>query len=447
MIGMPHTSIEPIVLPTVCAQDPASHVVVNEGETLIERSVLQGGIRVITQQVPATHSVSIGMWIGAGSRDEHSGHFGSTHYLEHLLFKGTKRYSAFDISNAFDAVGGDANAATGKEQTHYVARILAHDLPMAVDVLADMVSQPLLTQEDFDMERTVILEELAASADDPQDVAYEQWFTQIFADQDLGRPVGGTKQTVLATPRQAVIDHYQRAYQPDGLVVAAAGNVDHLALCKLVVEKLAHSDWDIRQNVPPRAGRSQADLPITAASTCDLLRDGEQTHLIVGARSIRATDTRRPVMSILLTALGGGMSSRLFQEVREKRGLAYTAYAFDSAYTDAGAFAMYAGCAANHVAEVEKVMIGQLEDIATHGLGADERRRVMGQLRGSIALDMEGNGSRMSRLGRSETLHGRIYTIDQTLERLRRVTNDDIRALAQLLLERPRIRTCVGPHV
>lgn len=444
---MVDNAIKPTILPSVPASDPSSTITIDEGDTRIKRSVLPGGIRLITQKVPATRSVAIGMWFSVGSRDEHSGHYGSTHYLEHLLFKGTPKYSAYDISHAFDAVGGDANAATGKEQTRYHAHILSHDLPMATDVLMDMVTRPLLTQHDFDMERTVILEELAASNDDPTNVAAEAWLSQNFYNQDLGRPVGGTKETVLATPRQAVVDHYQRAYSSQTLIVAAAGDVDHDDLAQMVMHHAHANGWDATSDSAPQPVRRAHDLPITQAISNDIYRDAQQTHLFIGARSIRAADPKRPAMSLLLTALGGGMSSRLFQEVREKRGLAYSAYAFDSAYSDSGAFSMYAGCAPNHVDEVEKVMIGQLEDIAANGLGEAERQRVMGQLRGGIVLDMEGNEARMARLGRSEAIHGQIYTIDQTMHRLENVTNDDIADLAGMLLERPRIRTTVGPRL
>ncbi|MDO5746315.1 MAG: pitrilysin family protein [Actinomycetaceae bacterium] len=440
-------TVTPYDLPHVTYTDTLAHITIPEGETQIHRSVLPGGIRVITQQVPATRSVAIGMWFAVGSRDEHSGHYGSTHYLEHLLFKGTKRFSAIDIARSFDEVGGDTNATTAKEYTHYYAHVLGENVPMAIDVLMDMVTAPRLSAEDFDTERTVILEELAMSADDPSDVAHESWAGQVFYNQDLGRPVGGTKATVLATPREAVIEHYRKTYSSQTLVVSASGAVDHEQVCELVLEHARDNGWDTTSESAPQPVRQGKELDLTEAMNRRIERDWSQAHILVGSRSFSATDERRPAMSLLLTILGGGMSSRLFQEVREKRGLAYTTYAFDSAYSDSGAFAMYAGCTPDNAAEVERVMLGELEGIASGNISEDEVARACGQLRGGIALDMEVNGARMSRLGRSEIVRGEIYTIDQVLQRLREVRPEDISSVAQLLMERPRVRTYVGPAV
>ena len=337
----------------------------------MRRTVLPGGVRVLTEQMPSLRSATLGAWVGVGSRDETSGHHGSTHFLEHLLFKGTTRRSAFDIAEAFDAVGGEANAVTGKEHTCYFARVLDNDLPMAVDVIGDMVTSATITPEDLDAERGVILEELAMNDDDPADVAHERFSEQVLGDHPLGRPIGGTPESIRAVTRDAVWDHYQQHYRPAGLVVTAAGGVDHDRLCEQVVEALRHDGWPVDDGVEPLAARPAGDgsggfepVGADAGSVLTVKRSTEQAHLLLGGLGICSTDPRRYAMSVLNAVLGGGMSSRLFQEVREKRGLAYSVYSFSAAYSDSGYFGMYAGCTPARVGEVVDLLTSEWARLA-----------------------------------------------------------------------------------
>ena len=437
----------PIDLPLPLEGESPSSMTIADGDTEVRRTILPGGVRVLTQQVPATRSVALSLWVPVGSRDETPDHAGSTHFLEHLLFKGTQRRSALDIAVAFDSVGGESNAETGKESTDYWARILDADLPMAVDVLVDMVSNSRLDLTDFDLERGVILDELAMAEDSPSEVVHDAFALAVHGDTPLGRPVGGTAQAIRDVSREAVWDHYQGAYAPQTLVVAAAGHVEHDQLIDLVTNALDGAGWgEATSGVhAPRPRRSTAGARAEGLGDVVRQRDVEQAHVIIGAPSLRAGDERRPVMSMLLGVLGGSMSSRLFQEVREKRGLAYSTYAFDAPYADAGAFGMYAGTSPANVAEVEAIMNGQLEDLAANGPTETEMARVRGQLRGGLALGLEDMWSRMTRLGRSE-VQGRYLTVEAGLARINAVSAQEVQGLAAELASASRRRAVVVPR-
>ncbi len=421
-------------------------------DTQVRRSVLPGGVRVLTESMPGLRSATVGAWVGVGSRDEADGHHGSTHFLEHLLFKGTSRRSALDIAEAFDAVGGEANAVTGKEHTCYYARVLDADLPMAVDVIGDMVTSARLDPEDLDAERGVILEELAMNDDDPSDVAHEQFARIVLGDNPLGRPIAGTPESIRSVPRDAVWDHYQQHYRPEGLLIAAAGGVDHDQVCALVAEALAAAGWPADPAQGPLARRVSGDaagglVPTGAeqGSVLTVRRSTEQANLLLGGLGLLATDPRRYTMSVLNAVLGGGMSSRLFQEIREKRGLAYSVYSFSAGYADSGYFGLYAGCTPGKVAQVVELLAHEWERMATEPISADELERALGQLSGGLVLGMEDTGSRMSRLGKAELVYGEFVSIDESLERIRAVTATDVRDLAAELYARPRSLAVVGP--
>lgn len=424
----------------------ASRLSINEGETLIERSILPGGIRLITQQVPASPSVVLGFWIPAGSRDEGPQHLGSTHYLEHLLFKGSATRTAKQISRAFDAVGGELNAATAKESTHYYCRVLSRDLPMAVAVLTEMLARPTLASPDFELERAVILDELAMSQDDPQDVGYEKFLGELFPSSPLGLPVGGTAQTVADTPLEAVKAHHQRWYQPRHLVVAAAGDIKHDRLAQLILDAADKNGWPLPAGTDPEVPqRTQPDPAVPASSVVE--KTVEQGQIFIGTRSLPANDPQRDTLSLLLTVLSGGMSSRLFQEIREKRGLAYSTYAFDSAYSDSGSFGLYAGCAPNNLAQVGELLVAELEKLAEHGVPEGELAEALGQLSGGVLLGMDDNRARMARLGRAEVNGGRLRTIEQLNASLREVTSAQISELAAQFLGLPQVKVVVRPAV
>ena len=443
-------------LPLGPAGTPGVEVRVDTGAgAQVRRSVLPGGIRVLTEAMPSQRSATFGAWVAVGSRDETDGHHGSTHFLEHLLFKGTPTRDAMAIASAFDAVGGEANAATGKEHTCYYARVLDADLPMATEVIVDMVTSALLDEGEFASEREVILEELAMTEDDPGDVAYERFAGQVFGQHPLGRPIGGTPATIGAVPRSAVFEHYQRMYTPSELVVTAAGGVDHDMLCEQVLAGVARGGWSLPADAVPASRRATGEsftsrvaagpgMP-TAPSALTVHRGTEQANILLGGFGPAGNDERRFTLTVLNAVLGGSMSSRLFQEVREKRGLAYAVYSFGSAFADAGMFGLYAGCAPGKVTQVVELLDEQWRLLATEPIGSDELERGIGQMRGALVLGLEDTSSRMSRLGRSEITTGEFLTLDETLARLRAVTAEDVRALAADLYGQPRHLTVVGP--
>lgn len=421
------------------------------GGNEVRRSILPGGVRVITEKMPGTRGVSIGFWVGVGSRDEAPGMLGSTHFLEHLLFKGTGRRSALDIAEAFDEVGGEANALTGKEYTCYYARVLDTDVPMAVDVIGDMITSAALSETEMEVERGVILEELAMADDDPGDVVHEDFARLVMGDHPLGRPIGGTPTSIRAVGRQAVWEHYRHHYTAPELVVTAAGGLEHDTICALVDEALRRGGWDGATASPApirRAGDAVGGLEPVGAATGTVhtnRRPTEQAHLVLGGLGLVATDPRRFTMSVLNSALGGGMSSRLFQEIREKRGLAYSVYSFSAGYAESGYFGMYAGCTPTAVPQVVELLSAELERLATTPMGEAELRRAVGQLRGGLVLGMEDSGSRMSRLGKAELVYGELLSVDEVLARIQAVTARDVQDLAAELAGRPRSLAVVGP--
>ncbi|WP_172458347.1 M16 family metallopeptidase [Actinomyces bovis] len=426
---------------------PGTELNLLDGGATLRRSILPGGVRVITEHVPGLRSASIGLWFGVGSRDEQPGQEGSTHFLEHLLFKGTAKRDAHDIAESFDMIGGESNAATDKEHTSYYARVQGHDTMTALDVVTDMVTSSLLKPEQVETERGVIISELASAADDPLDVAQEAFAKAAFgAEAPLGRPIGGTPEVIAAVPRDAIWEHYQRTYAADTLVVAAAGAVNHEEVCERVLADLAAAGWDDSASASPRPRRFETE-PFQPLQVQDLTvpRETEQAQLYLLCQGIALRDERRWAMSVLATILGGGMSSRLFQEVRERRGLAYATYAFDIAYVGAGAFGMYAGCAPQDVDEVCAVMVGEFEKLAEQGVTDHELARARGQLTGAMVLGGEDSLARMGRLGRGEVCTGRLRSMDENLRLLEAVTAEDVCAVAAWLAEQRRARVLVGP--
>ena len=441
------TSYAEVDLERAGAGDAAGELSLIDDGALLRRSILPGGVRVITESVPGLRSTSLGMWFGVGSRDEAAGQEGSTHFLEHLLFKGTATRDARAIAEAFDVMGGESNAATSKEHTSYYARVLGQDRLTALDIITDMVTSSLLDPVEVETERGVIISELAEAADDPQEIAQEAFARAVFGEATpLGRPIGGTYETVTAVERDAVWAHYRRTYASNSLVVAVAGAVDHDEVCERVCADLASAGWDQAAGARPRPRRFEVTEDTSAdVEDVTIVREAEQSHLYLACQGIGVRDERRWPMSVLTTILGGGMSSRLFQEIREKRGLAYSTYAFDASFAGAGAFGMYAGCAPGNVEEVCAVMAGEFERVAAEGVSDRELVRARGQLRGAMVLGGEQSLARMGRLGRAEVVTGRLRSMEENLRRLDAVTADDVRTLAARLAARPRARILVGP--
>jgi predicted Zn-dependent peptidase len=415
------------------------------GGSSVRRSVLPSGVRILSERVPGSQSVSVSFSVAVGSRDETNNHFGSTHFLEHLLFKGTKSRSAMDIAVAFDSVGGSSNASTGKEHTSYYAKVQDKALPIAVEVIADMLTSSLIDETEFENERPVILEELAMNDDDPQDVVHEAFSTAVLGDHPLGRPIGGTIETITAVTRAAVWEHYQNNYRPQDLVVAAAGSVDHQELIKLVERGLSAAGWDLGLEAKPVARRLLNPAKISRGSKLNVIhRPISQVNIMVGSEGLYVDDPRRYAMGVLNTVLGGGMSSRLFQEIREKRGLAYSVYSFNQGYSDAAAFGLYAGCSPAKAKEVTELMIAELDKVAQSGITSEELALARGNISGSLALKFETNQARMSRLASAEIVAGEFMDLDETIERFEAVELSQVQALAQDLVSLPRSIVAVG---
>ncbi|WP_374207847.1 M16 family metallopeptidase [Streptomyces sp. XM4193] len=426
---------------------PSAQTVVEgrDGVGTVRRTVLPGGLRVVTESLPSVRSATFGIWAHVGSRDETPALAGATHCLEHLLFKGTERRSALDISASLDAVGGEMNAFTGKEFTCYYARVLDTDLPLAIDVVCDMLTGSLIRTEDLDAERGVILEEIAMTEDDPGDCVHDLFAATLFGDTPLGRPVLGTADSVNALTRDRLTAFHREHYDPTRLVVAAAGNIDHDTVVQQVQTAFARAGASTDPHAVPLAPRA-GSLHIPAEGRVEVVRRStEQAHVVMGMPSISRTDDRRWALSVLSAALGGGMSSRLFQEVREKRGLAYAVYAYNSAFADCGHFTVYAGCRPNQVYDVLRLCREQLQEVARKGLSGEELSRAVGQLSGSTVLGLEDTGALMHRIGKGELCFGDQLSVDDMLGRIAAVTPDELREVAADILERTPSISVIGP--
>ena len=415
-------------------RDGAGHVVT--------RTVLPGGLRVITEQVPGVRSAAVGMWVGVGSRDESPGVAGAAHFLEHLLFKGTRKRTAAQIAEEVDAVGGELNAFTAKEQTCYYVHALDDDLPLAVDLIADVVFFATMAQHDIELERGVVLEEIAMRDDDPEDLLHEAFCTALLGDHPLGRSVLGTEESVAGLSRAALRGFHRRRYQPHRMVLAVAGNVSHRHVLRLARKALGDRLTGDRAPMAPRAGVLRPTRPGLELRTDDT----EQAHLMVGVRGLSRHDERRFTLGVLNAALGGGMSSRLFQEIRERRGLAYQVYSAVGSYADTGMLSIYAGVQPNRLGEVTGVLRTVLADVAANGLTDAEVARGKGQLKGGLVLGLEDSGSRMSRIGKGELNYADHLTVESTLARIDAVTEEDVAELAGELLRRPFATAVVGPY-
>jgi len=410
-------------------------------EAGFERTELPGGLRVLTERMSAVRSVTLGIWAGVGSRDETPRLAGASHYLEHLLFKGTRRRSARDIAEAMDAVGGETNAFTSKEYTCFYARTLDRDLPLAVDILVDMLRSSRLAGVDVDAERTVILEEIGMHNDAPDDVVHDLFAEALFGGHPLGRPVLGTVDSITSIQRDAIIRYWRRHYMPGNLVVAAAGSLEHDQVVELVAE--AFGDAGAGEPIGPREGRRE---PRVHGGVAVRPKPTEQAHVVLGSRGLSRSDPRRFALGVLNVAFGGGVSSRLFQEVREKRGLVYSIYSYAAQFTETGSFSVYAGAAPKRIHEVLAIVRDELERVVADGLTEAELERGKGHLEGSLVLGMEDTSGRMTRLGKSELTFGEILSLDEVIRRVDAVTDADVRAVAKEVLGAgPRALAMIGP--
>jgi predicted Zn-dependent peptidase len=407
--------------------------------TKFARTVLDSGATVVTEEMSEVRSVSVGFWFDVGSRDEPEVLAGTSHFLEHLLFKGTEKRSAKDIADAFDAVGGDVNAFTGKEYTCYYSRVLDTDLPMALDTLTDMITASTVAAPELESERKVILEEIAMHEDAPDELVHDLFYRCLWDGHPLGRPVLGYNESIAAVTRDQVVEYWQERYRPKNLVVAAAGHVEHEALVASIENLLGNTPGG------PKDGRNGSGPPPSIGVNV-YKRPTEQAHIVVGTEAMARNHPDRHALGVLDTVLGGGMSSRLFQEIREKRGLAYSVYSYRSLFADTGTFAIYAGTTPQNADDVIDIIHEEIQKILTDGVTEAELERAKGHVKGALVLSSEDPGSRMNRLGRQQITTGEILSIDELIEKFERLEMDDLRRVADSVLGTDRYQvTVVGP--
>jgi predicted Zn-dependent peptidase len=391
-------------------------------------TTLDGGTRVVTEPLPAVRSAAVGLWIGTGSRDEDDARAGVSHFLEHLLFKGTASYSAIEIAELFDTFGGELNAATARDYTVVYARVLDEHLETALDVMTDMVFAPSLA--DLDAERQVVLEEIAMVDDSPQDLIFDLVTKAVFGRHPLGRPVLGSAEVISTVSRRSLGAFHRRRYRPDNVVVATAGSADHDRIVSLV-ESMREKAGE------PKAGRPSARAPFVAApkpSLVHLAKPTEQYHVCLSAPGIARSDRRRFTASVLDSILGGSASSRLFQEIREQRGLAYAVYTFSSQYADTGQMGVYVGTREENLGECLRIVAEQIGHIVADGPRPDELERAKENLKGRIMLSMEVTSNRMSRLGKSLITDSELLDLDRILAEIDAVDAEAVARLAEVVL-------------
>jgi predicted Zn-dependent peptidase len=401
---------------------------------------LDSGERVISEPLDHVRSAAVGFWIGAGSRDEEPAEAGVTHFIEHLLFKGTDRYSAVEIAEIFDGLGGELNAATSREHTLIYARVPDHHLDTAVDVMSDMVFTPAFAE--LDSERDVVLEEIAMYDDAPQELVHDLIAEAVFGDHPLGRPVIGTAESISSIPRDAIARYHDAMYIPGNIVVAAAGNIEHERLVELVQRGLE------RRSVSTTSPNVRPPLVTPSAPRLRFQqKDTEQYHVCLAAPGISRSDRRRFAASILDSILGGSASSRLFQEIREKRGMAYAVYSFVSQYTDTGQIGVYVGTREDNLQEALKITAEQIADIAGGNLPARELQRAKENLKGRIVLSMESTSARMNRLGKSLITDSELLSLDRIVAEIDAVEASSVSELAAVVLAPERLSAaCIGPN-
>jgi predicted Zn-dependent peptidase len=410
----------------------------------VRRTVLPSGLRIVTETVPSVRSAAIGIWVNVGSRDETPAVAGASHFLEHLLFKGTTRRTALEISSTIEAVGGEMNAFTSKEYTCFYARVIDTDLPMAIDVVSDLITSSIVSALDVDAERKVVLEEIAMRDDDPSDLVHDLYAETYYGDTTLGRPILGTIKSIKEMSRSSVFNYYKKKYLPQDLVVAVAGNIKHKRVVAMVEEALSRDNFlsvrgapQIRPNTPVKT------KPMHSVGL--LTRKTEQAHMFYGMEGVARSDERRFAMGVLASALGGGMSSRLFQEIREKRGLAYSVYAYAQQFAGSGQIGFYAGCNPTKAIEVVEIIREVLADVAENGMSHEEIERAKGAVRGSLVLSQEDSASRMSRIGKNEIVYGQVMGFDDILKAIARVNPSDVREIASEYLTKSPTLALVGP--
>ena len=398
-------------------------------------SMLANGLRVVSDPMDGVETVSLGLWVGVGTRDEAPARNGVAHLLEHMAFKGTERRSAREIAEEIEAVGGHLNAYTTRESTAFYAKVLKEDAPLAIDILADILQNSLFEQEELERERDVVLQEIGQAQDTPDDVVFDHFQETAYPDQPLGRPVLGRPEIIGAMPREALIDYMGATYGADRMILAAAGRIDHGALVTLAEQHLA--------GLPARPDTGSVPAQYGGGDN-RRTRELEQAHIVFGLPGIANTDPDIYALGLFSTMLGGGMSSRLFQEVREKRGLVYSIYSFSSSYRDGGLFGVYAGTGADKLDELTRVVAGELAGLA-ESADEDEIERARAQMRASVLMSREGTGSRAEQLAGQMLVFGRPIPVAEILAKIEAVDRGDIERIGARLSEGALTLAALGP--
>ncbi|MBP2001066.1 putative Zn-dependent peptidase [Paenibacillus shirakamiensis] len=396
---------------------------------------LKNGLRVVMEQIPTCRSVSFGIWVKTGSRDERPEENGISHFIEHMLFKGTERFDAKDIAEQFDAIGGNVNAFTSKEYTCYYAKVLDEHLPIAVDVLSDMFFNSLFDETELSKEKNVILEEISMYEDTPDDIVHDLVTEAAYGSHPLAYPILGTEERLSRMTSSTLQAYMKENYTLENTVISVAGNIDDQ-----VLDLIERHFGDFNRS----GGRNTIHMPEFLGDLRYRKKKTEQNHICLSFQGLPIDDPRQYAMVLLNNALGGGMSSRLFQEIREKRGLAYSVYSYHSSHADSGLFTVYAGTAPKQTKDVLELTKQILRDVSIQGLTESELRKGKEQLKGSLILSLESTGSRMNRLGKNELMLGKHYTLDEMIERIEAVEMEDVRYVLDWMFEKPFSLAMVG---
>jgi len=398
---------------------------------LYQKTVLPNGVRIITEEIEHVRSAAIGLWVGAGSRDERDGNQGISHFIEHMFFKGTEHRTARALAESLEAVGGQINAFTTKEYTCYYAKVLDEDLDLAIDVLSDMFFHSLFDEKEVDKEKNVVIEEIKMYEDSPDELIHDIFSEHVWNEHPLGKPILGTEESIRSLNREKIMLFMAEHYAPDNVVIAVAGKIKH----EDVVAKLSGQFGTFQ-----RGGRRVLEGPPAGQKVEHYQKkDTEQMHILLGVPGLGQDDDDIYAMHIFNNILGGGLSSRLFQEIREQRGLAYSVYSYHSTYVDTGLFAIYAGTSPKNTEEVIECILQEVNDIRQQGITADELARTKAQIKGGLYLGLESVSSRMSRLGKTELTYNRVLSPDEVVEKLEKVTLEDVKRVIGRLWQRDKI--------
>ena len=409
---------------------------------MIQREVLPNGLRIVTENINYVQSVALGIWVGVGARDESDDLRGISHVIEHMLFKGTPTRTAQQIADEIDSVGGDINAFTSKEATCYYVRILSEHVPLAVDVLSDMFLNSLIEPEELAREENVILEEIKRRDDEPDDLVHDVFAETLWPGHVLGKPIIGTPETVSSFRQGHLKDYMTTRYTPDTIIVAAAGNLNHDEIVEMVRQRFSQLTGH------KSAWREPDQTPQAVAATAYIEKPIEQVNLVIGTNGYSQLDDDKYALSLLDNVLGGSMSSRLFQEIREKRGLAYSVGSYSQSFREGGYFAVYTGTSAGTAEQVLDLVKTEFLNVRKNNITQKELDRAKNQFRGSIVMSQEGMNSRMRRIGSNELVYDRVIPIDETMAKITAVTLDDIAQVAEYLFSSDTYAMAtVGPKI